>query len=94
LLISRNVTETQVVSLSVSENGILSSNYLPSESAGTSRRMMPITEAFTTSDAEYGLTPEVSINRLILAGIDDWTAYSIVLEAIESGLLQRSEPIS
>jgi hypothetical protein len=67
-------------------DGILTSRYLPCGSEVVPRRMMSIEDVFATADDE-GITPAEIINRLLLAGIDDWTAHSLVLESIESGFI-------
>ncbi|MFX1270121.1 MAG: FixH family protein [Promethearchaeota archaeon] len=58
------------------------------------RRMKKIKDVFKEADTAQGLSPDEIIDRLVLSGVDDWKAYSIVLEAIESGRLQRSEDVS
>jgi hypothetical protein len=52
------------------------------------RRMLPIREVLASDDDEESMTPEELVDHLIVGGLDERTAYSIVLEAMDSGLLQ------
>jgi hypothetical protein len=67
---------------------ILVSHHILNIDPDLPRRMMPLRDLLATDDDETSLTPEELVDQLIIAGLDERTAYSIVLEAIESGLLQ------
>jgi hypothetical protein len=69
-------------------NEILVSQHVFNFEADLPRRMKPIRVVFATDADEKSITPEELVDHLIVAGLDEMAAYSIVLEAMESGLIQ------
>ncbi|MHA1924656.1 MAG: hypothetical protein ACW974_01965, partial [Candidatus Thorarchaeota archaeon] len=67
---------------------ILVSQHVLNVEADLPRRMMSIRDVLATDDDEKSMTPEELVDHLIAAGLDEMDAYSIVLEAMDSGLLQ------
>ncbi|MHA2071179.1 MAG: hypothetical protein ACW985_05280, partial [Candidatus Thorarchaeota archaeon] len=67
---------------------ILVSQHVLNVEADLPRRMMPIRDVLATDEDEKSMTPEELVDHLIVAGLDEMVAYSIVLEAMDLGLLQ------
>jgi hypothetical protein len=58
---------------------------------GLPSHLKPVSEAMSSLNIDYGVTTEAIIKALVLHGNSERVAYSLTLEAIDSGYLIASE---
>lgn len=72
-------------------DGSLLDKYTGIDREQLTRRYRPLERLMTETDISEGVTPNELVKRLVLAGTDELTAYSLVVEAIGTGLLTPLE---
>jgi hypothetical protein len=68
-------------------DGSLMDKYIGVDKEHLTRRHRPLERLMTETDISEGVRPNELVKRMVLAGTDELTAYSLVVEGIEQGLL-------